>query len=72
MLTKIVFDVGRTIHGQQVNLTRETNATGQATWTLGRCPANQQDNSEQVHNLSEENILRMAAAVDQLKKAGLR
>lgn len=58
----IQYNVGETIHGQNIRLIfSEQNS--KRTWTLHRDPADQRDDSAFIAGLTDDVILRMAEAV---------
>lgn len=68
---KIVYDVGKDVHGRTVHLIYEASG-GQAVcspaqWTIHVLAANQRDEDSVIRGLSTECIRAMADAVSNLK-----
>lgn len=61
-------DVGRTHWNQQLKLTYSRGTDGVKTWSLHRAAANQRDDDANVYGLTDDNIMRMAAAVEARRK----
>lgn len=61
----VSFDLGSTVYGQPLTLTRCRDTAGKIVWSLRQEAACQRDDSAQINGIPPEVILKMAEAIKQ-------
>lgn len=65
--TKVEFEVGKTVYGQQLRLVLERTTTGVMCWTLYKDALNQRDESQAIHGIDGQTLRNMAEATSQFR-----